>query len=553
MKKLLLFTFMASLAWTNISHAKFACQPDFKLKGLTKNLKSTINKTPTKFSNDCKPIKKSHGFLFGKKQISNNKFVDQKDSLRKNFKMEVDGNEIRLDGTGRVGMGRNDNPAHLIDNAKTYIKTLKAMERKKLLSGQVKVAPWSDDYWAIAKGILAYRYADKKVRDKTDEVDDHGSMDDIWKVLFDFMQTKSLLPGYYVLNHNIDVLSPSEKYDLLVGDKDYSLTKYMWEEGRSYYERYKKVESWMGICHGWAPAAYMLPRPTKSVTVTAVDGVTKIKFTPADIKALGSQLWAAGQADTKFIGGRCNAKAPRADENGRFLDPDCLDTNAGTWHLSVVNQIGIAKRSMVMDATFDYEVWNHPITSYNYRYFNPITEQYVDTLAEAQVLRADFKKDKFKKYREKGTKYIAGIVMEVKYVVETRPEAIDFDHEGRDAHHTVHYTYDLELSDRGSIIGGEWYLNRHPDFLWTPPKRTKAMSMYDDYLEGEWDPARQAFPKEWARFAPQIKEIDSRGQVNYYTGASERGQPFGKAVRALFKYASKKSGGTLRRGLSGQE
>ena len=44
----------------------------------------------------------------------------------------------------------------------------------------------------------------------------------------------------------------------------------------------------MGICHGWAPAAFMVQRPTKMVEVLAADGKTKIKFYPSDIKALAN-------------------------------------------------------------------------------------------------------------------------------------------------------------------------------------------------------------------------------------------------------------------------
>ena len=31
----------------------------------------------------------------------------------------------------------------------------------------------------------------------------------------------------------------------------------------------------------------------------------------------------------------------------------------------------------------------------------------------------------------------------------------------------VTYWYDLELDEDNNIVGGEWYTNRHPDFLWT--------------------------------------------------------------------------------------
>lgn len=59
--------------------------------------------------------------------------------------------------------------------------------------------------------------------------------------------------------------------------------------------------------------------------------------------------------NTRFIGGRCNIQNPEKDENGRVIEPDCVDNNPASWHLSVLNQIGITGRSMIMDATYDYQ------------------------------------------------------------------------------------------------------------------------------------------------------------------------------------------------------
>jgi hypothetical protein len=39
----------------------------------------------------------------------------------------------------------------------------------------------------------------------------------------------------------------------------------------------------------------------------------------------------------------------------------------------VAAQRTVSRRAMIMDATYDYEVWNQPIFSYEYQYFNPAT------------------------------------------------------------------------------------------------------------------------------------------------------------------------------------
>src|SRR5688572_29322977 len=122
----------------------------------------------------------------------------------------------------------------------------------------------------------------------------------------------------------------------------------------------------MGYCHGWSPASFMMERPKHVIKVTAADGRTQIPFYPSDIKALATALWANANPPIRFISGRCESKKPKEDRNGRVTDPDCFDTNPGAWHLAVVNQVGVSKRSFVFDSSYDYEVWTQPAYSYEY-------------------------------------------------------------------------------------------------------------------------------------------------------------------------------------------
>jgi hypothetical protein len=368
----------------------------------------------------------------------------------------------------------NDQARDLVDSL--VLTKLSDMDAQGLKSAKLAESPWSDDYWGLYAGSIAKRYADPKF-----------SVSDDWKKNTDQLKTAAT---------STDVLSPAEKWDLLVGDAGKTMTNYNINTGKGYYERSGKVETWMGICHGWAPAAYMVPRPQKTVEVTAADGTTKIKFYPSDLKALASSLWANARASTRFIGGRCNTMNPAKDEIGRIKDQACRDTNAGTWHLSIVNQIGKAKRSFVLDATFDYEVWNQPVYSYSYSYFNPKTNQYTSSLASATVKRTDFtttQPDKFAKYRAANSVSIVGVAMDVKWVVETRPSTNSPDSPSRDAISGARYLYTLELDAAGNIVGGEWLQNAHPDFLWTPPVGAKPSVTGDPGLAA-WD-GKTALPQ----------------------------------------------------------
>ena len=405
-------------------------------------------------------------------------------------------NERRKDGPADAP-GSNDLAKNLVDSL--AVTTLADMN--SIRSSTLAESAWSDDYWALYAGSLGKRYSDPAFPQSQD-----------WKVLTDYVRNKQ--PA------NPDDLSPAEKYDLLVGDAGKTMTKFNLDEGKAYYASSGKVETWMGICHGWAPASYMVQRPTKAVEVLAADGKTKIKFYPSDIKALASLLWANSDPATKFIGGRCNVKDPVKDANGRIKDTACRDTNAGTWHLAVVNQIGKSRRSMVIDATYDYEVWNQPMYGYSYSYFNPQTNKAYSTLSYAKVAVADYTNDKFKAYRAPGTTHIVGVSMDARWTVETNPSHATTDSATRDAISGARYLYTLELDSTGKIIGGEWHQNAHPDFLWLSPPGTRAVSASEPTgTQPAWD-GKTAVPSTWQTAART---------------SSVYGQPLASVVDSLVK------------------
>jgi hypothetical protein len=400
-------------------------------------------------------------------------------------------------------------PVHTSDTAENLVDTLKyttleSMEAAQLTDSHLGFQPWSGTYWPIARGIISWRYSDPSSPKSSD-----------WKKNADYTLSETN-------SCTIDQLSPAEKYDLLVGDEQQTLTHKMWEEGQYYYETYGKVESWMGICHGWAPASFMVSRPTKGVTVLAKDGHTQIPFSPTDLKALDSLLWAKGDFDNRLIGERCDTKKPTKDKNGRIMDPTCYGENPGTWHLAVVNQIGVAHRSFVMNAPRDIQVWNQPVYGYHYTYFNPQTKAPVATLAEASIPIESFTHDKFKKYRSPSAQSIAGIAMDLTYVAESGPSQEATDSPENDNLVTIHYLYDVEIGADGAIIGGEWYSHAHPGFLWTPTPNAHAISAGDSELIRDgigisWETSK-SIPSEWS--------VAIRS-------SSTKGQPLAKIVEGL--------------------
>ncbi len=487
--------------------------------------KSFIDYAPQKRSNS----EESASSVFSAEEIANEDFINIKDGFRtgeifepmkdllpnlKSLNQKIcdqDGclGDQSLDGRRppRLDVDRFFDSSELPVSQR--VLTLDGMQENGLMSARLAVEPWSDDYWALYKGVLGARYAD----------DDFVTYSD------DFMSYKNYVMNpantfFALLNStggskDRNMLSPSEKYDLLIGHTPGAtdpapqglLTPTMWAQGQGYYNTYKKVETWMGICHGWAPAAYMVKTPQKKVDVTLEDN-SKLTFYPSDIKALSSYLWSSIQYDSTWLGGRCKKKGDQVEkdpDSGAIIDDDCFDVNPKNWHITVVNQIGIAKRSFVLDATYDYEVWNQPVYSYKYTYFNPETGELTDDIEKASVRKGSEwvrRKDPFRAHRKKGfgrrPDKIVGVRMDVTYMVETRPDQSEYQSNGQ---HTVTYIYDLEIMESGGrnvIVGGEWYSNKHPDFLWNPRPGTRlaneleltvggsqGLKRFDPYLPGQ--------------------------------------------------------------------
>jgi len=386
-----------------------------------------------------------------------------------------------------------DSPASLVDSL-SY-QTLRDMENANLMQSALDTHPWSSTYWPVSQGVIAWRYADPYYPRSSD-----------WNTNVN-----------YVLTHlnacSLDQLSPAEKYDLLVGDPNQSLTHEMLNEGATFFRSFGTVASWMGICHGWSPASYMDARPAHSITVTAADGVTKIPFRPSDIKALSSALWAKGNFQSRFIGKRCNQENPQTDGMGRIIDPNCYGENPAAWHLSVVNQIGVGRRSFIIDAHHDTQIWNQPVFGYKYSYFNPETKYIAPNLEGATVPLQNYTTDQFRSYRASGAAYVVGVAMDLTYVSETAPSLSSTDSPEQDALVTVRYLYDLELDANQQIIGGEWYSNAHPGFMWTPVKGAKAFSVGDGMLgqsgsQMQWD-GSGPIPSTWFQ---AIQQSSAQGQ-----------------------------------------
>ena len=395
-------------------------------------------------------------------------------------------------------IGERDLAKALLAGEQTVYR-LAEMEERALTAAELEKVPWSDHYWPFYKGTLGWRYLDRNFPGD-DFLANHGYV-------------VAAPPGTV----DARVLSPAEKYDLLVGDASGALTKANWDRGWERLEQGKSILDWMGICDGWAAAASMEEEPKDKVEVLAADG-TPLVFYPSDIKALASSMWSDNAFTWASVGQKCLVSAPARDEVGRVVDPDCFTTNPGTWHLSIVNQIGVLKQHMVMDATYDLAVWNQPVFKYHYSYFNPQTLEVSDRLFGSVVPIEQYAIDKFKKYRSPKARYVVGIAMTVTYVDESWPSS-----SGRKETPKVRvrYVYDLELDADHKIIGGEWYHTKHPDFIWAPVPGSRPISKGELALGAVAD---------WDGFGPVPENLARAAQVS-----SPEREPVSAIVRGLIK------------------
>lgn len=396
----------------------------------------------------------------------------------------------------------DDDAKIFVDNG-TLIANVFELDRRGLFRAKLSHRLWSDTYWPIAKGLIAQRYSQAgNPQAPTD-----------WMANYNFFLAN---PTWATSSR---VLSPAEKYDLLVGDDRLTLTNYAWNRGRVYWESHNgTVPSWMGICHGWSAAAHMQSKiPYGSVDLKAADGST-IRFFQSDVKALISVLWANTDLPTRFIGNRCNSNPPR-DGQGRTTDDKCRDNNPGAFFLAITNQLGINDRSFVMDATYDAEVWNFSVISYNSIYFNPQSLRQTNNIHQAVVPVAEFTIDKFRKYRAPGTAYVLGVAMDVTHLNETNPsQKVQVE----PATKTKRYMFDLELDANYNVIGGEWYTRIHPDFIWTYSAGSQALAAGDsDINADDWNP-QGSVPAGWKEAARK---------------SSKDGQPLFSVIKKILEVA----------------
>ncbi len=311
-------------------------------------------------------------------------------------------------------------------------------------------------------------------------------------------------------------------------------------ESRNYVveKRNNLMAWWEGICHGWATAAGVIPRPRKAVNFELPDG-RNLRFYPTDIKALASMLFAnsliqdmkiVDEKTGENVGGgviseglRCNLKSAGTDEWGRRYDnqkdpfggdlsPRCVGVHPAIWHLGLVNLIGKQGRSFIVDQKVSEEVDNHPMYAYKMLYFHPYRAEQFRNI-RSNIVKIDGR-DEFRAFRSPKAKYLIGVQTFMTYIDWARPQRFLKDDERFDRTVTKNMFYDLELDENYNVVGGQWRTSmdadgpsdeyddaseanyNQPDFLWVI---TKDYNSFFKEIEGleKWEDTSKAPPASW--------------------------------------------------------
>ena len=525
-----------------------------------------------------------------------------------------------------------------ISEDKDFIKNFDQINKLGLKKAKTNVKPWTSTYWPLNKGLIADPYESTFLGYYVER----GTIS--WTNNYNIYlnRKKFILDHINDLNESqLATLAPSEKYDLLLGDRTFDLTARLWDymqkwgndkehgflsnvfligkdalvmaeemvhngwfesiddafqnayqlrgslavdyalelvksgkfqniedampeaielaiENSNNYVLEKKnslIAFWEGICHGWATAAGIYPRPRKTVEFELPDG-RKLKFYPTDIKALISLLWANSliqdnknidKMSGENIGGgvisaglRCNLDSRKKDEWGRYYDhradpfnndhsPRCVGVHPAIWHLGLINIIGKQGRSFIVERKVDAEVDNHPMYKYEMIYFNPITGKKNNNAQKNIVPIGD--SDDFKDFRSRDAKYIVGVNLKMTYIDWARPKRYLTDNESMDEDVTKTMMYDLELNDQLDIVGGQWRARKskrtssndrnlnhnQPDFFWVITKEWKSFFKEIPDLE-KWTDLSKAPPKSWLAHAIDNHKFIYNKKFSYGNG-----------------------------------
>jgi hypothetical protein len=276
-------------------------------------------------------------------------------------------------------------------------------------SAEVATKPWSETYWATKKGSINIRW-------NTPGQDG-----------FDY-ELNSRAQVLSMSRDQLAALSPTEKYDIYMGNYDYPLHKEVAKIAN------KSATWWKGLCDGWSMSAVQFAEP-QARDVTNPDGVV-VPFGSSDIKGLLAYYaqFRSGMRQV-YVGGQCRGLG------GIFGGGNCSDMNPGALHVILANKLGLQNKAFMMDRDPGTQIWNQPVYGFK-----------TTILGSAESDAAQ------------------GVLVHTTIYYTDELDNSSWDAVGgtsRFSSDKMEMDYTLDLDSAGRIVGGKYSHNSdHPDLFW---------------------------------------------------------------------------------------
>ncbi len=239
----------------------------------------------------------------------------------------------------------------------------------------------------------------------------------------------------------INLLSPIEKYDLLLGNYKFTATKHeLYFRGP--LRNSPTLADWEGFCNGVRCAGIHLPEPTEPIVVKNRDGLD-ITFQPADLKALSG-------ASFFFVNKYSQMGNPTQNDAIAADQP-----NPAIFDLALRYFIAEKQMPFVIDSHLGDEIWNESVVGF--------TRQIQDAGALSPLELVQYPEAQSKV----NIKVVLSSLAEIS-IEESNRSTEKAVADGK-LHNDIPMEYTLYLDAQKNAIGGSWA--KAPtvdgvDFLW---------------------------------------------------------------------------------------
>lgn len=273
---------------------------------------------------------------------------------------------------------------------------------------------WSNSLWTKERSLINWRWNSPE-----SESSDYASPYQI--------------EVFLMSQEELALLSPAEKFDLLMGRYDFPLKD----------EAYAQIETEFNSPYTNALSAIFHDEPNEKTLVNQ-DGIS-IPFGSSDIKALLAYHYGVnGRKSDDSIGKKCSEESCEGD----------LD--AGTFHVTIANKLGISREAFFIDIDPKDKIEGRLAVGFT----SAVTDEFRP-------------KDK----EPEGTVKVLKVLAQVTFL-DTAPSP-SWEPSGV-FHQTRAMSYYLYLNLQKEVIGGKWLSSDRPDSLWIPGVKAE----FSGFLEG---------------------------------------------------------------------